>query len=64
MPRTIRINFGKALLSGDNYKKLFATHTPGKCIIPARTDKNDEEFQMWLDAGEVKGSMKNIYIFK
>jgi hypothetical protein len=44
MPRTIRINFGKALLSGDNYKKLFATHTPGKRIIPARTDKNDEEF--------------------
>ena len=44
------------------FKKIFGQHTPEKSIAPAQPGHNDAKFQLRLDAGEVVGGKKNIYL--
>jgi len=45
-------------------KKFKGAHTPGQRIVPTKTAKNDELYQLRIDAGEVpKGThMQNIVL--
>ena len=52
----------EALLNQGMFKKIFGKHTPGKRIAPAQTGDNDAKYQLRLDAGEVVGGKKNIYL--
>ncbi|KAI4281449.1 MAG: hypothetical protein L6R38_003687 [Xanthoria sp. 2 TBL-2021] len=54
--------FREALLNQGTFKKIFGKHTPGKRIAPAQAGDNDSEYQLRLDAGEVVGGKKNIYL--
>ncbi|KAM5437910.1 hypothetical protein McanMca71_002278 [Microsporum canis] len=52
--------FGIAFIEG--FQKLFKEHTPGGRILPPKTDKNDRNAQLRVDAGEVINGRRHIYL--
>lgn len=42
--------------------KLWQNHTPGTRIAPPRAGQNDKNWQLRLDAGEVKHGKKRVYL--
>lgn len=43
-------------------KKFSASHISGGRIVPSRTQKNDADFQLRIDAGELIGTMRNVVL--
>ncbi|EGE02072.1 hypothetical protein TEQG_01112 [Trichophyton equinum CBS 127.97] len=43
----------------ESFQKLYKEHTPGARIFPPKTDKNDKNAQLRVDAGEVNTQATN-----
>jgi hypothetical protein len=61
MSRAVK-DFKKFFAAQNQIKKLWKTHTPGSRIAPSKNQKNDETWQLRLDAGEVKNGKKRVYL--
>ncbi|EZF69369.1 hypothetical protein H105_08212 [Trichophyton soudanense CBS 452.61] len=46
----------------ESFQKLYKEHTPGARIFPPKTDKNDKNAQLRVDAGEVINGRKYVYL--
>ncbi|KAJ5547549.1 hypothetical protein N7513_004783 [Penicillium frequentans] len=53
---------GEQLFTTKLYTKLFQTQTPGKRIAPPQANDNKTKAPLRLDAGEVIGDWKNVYL--
>ncbi|KAJ5367187.1 hypothetical protein N7541_001128 [Penicillium brevicompactum] len=53
---------GEQLFMSKLYTKLFQTQTAGKRIAPPQANDNKTKAQLRLDAGEVIGDWKNVYL--
>lgn len=58
--RTLFTKFWQAFKFADKFRKA---HTPGSRIAPSRTKRNDAEYQLRIDAGElVDNRWLNVYL--
>lgn len=61
--KQVRDFFSKARKNYDVAKKFGATLTSGSRILPSQTAKNDADYQLRLDAGElIDGRYRNIVL--
>lgn len=50
------------MVEQNQVNKLWQDHTPGNRIAPPRAGQNDKDWQLRLDAGEVKNGKKRVYL--
>jgi NAD(P)H-flavin reductase len=50
------------LLKEGQYVKLWKNHTPGQRVVPSASSKNNENFEVRVDAGEMKDGEKYAYL--
>jgi hypothetical protein len=50
------------MLRENQVSKLWKTHNPGDRIAPPKSGKKDKQWQLRLDAGEVKNGKKRVYL--
>ncbi|KAI9685110.1 MAG: hypothetical protein M1820_010832 [Bogoriella megaspora] len=59
MSKTLQ-RFGEYILQ--HIHKFYGKHTPGKRILPPRNKKDDENWELRIDAGESQDGKKTIYL--
>lgn len=63
MSKQIKEFFSKITKNYDITKKLSATFTSGSRSLPSQTSKNDADYQLRLDAGElIDNQYRNIVL--
>lgn len=62
MSKEIRNFFTKIGSNFDMPSKLKATYEAGSRIVPSRTQKNDADYGLRLDAGEMVGKYRNVVL--
>ncbi|KAL9008719.1 MAG: hypothetical protein Q9173_006183 [Seirophora scorigena] len=53
---------GQFIADNNLWAKLFKAQTPGKRIVPSQSGDNDAKYGLRIDAGQVIGSTKTIYL--
>ncbi|PGH19279.1 hypothetical protein AJ80_04032 [Polytolypa hystricis UAMH7299] len=61
MSRALK-DFKNLMVREGQISKLWKTHSPGTRIAPTKSGNKDNKWQLRLDAGEVKGGKKRIYL--
>ncbi|KAI4288378.1 MAG: hypothetical protein L6R35_002366, partial [Caloplaca aegaea] len=54
--------FGQFIADNNLWSKLFATQTAGSRILPQKAGDNDAKHGLRIDAGQVIGSTKTLYL--
>jgi hypothetical protein len=62
MSKYINNFFAKANQNFNLGEKFKAPHNPGSRILPSKTNKNNADYQMRIDAGEMVGTRRNIVL--
>lgn len=62
MSKDVKNFFGKVKLNFDMATKLNANQPAGGRIVPSRTSKNDADYQLRIDAGELVGGKRNVVL--
>ncbi|KAG9599484.1 hypothetical protein KCU77_g3732, partial [Aureobasidium melanogenum] len=62
MSKYISNFFAKANQNFNLGEKFKAPHNPGSRILPSKTNKNDADYQMRIDAGDMVGTQRNIVL--
>lgn len=63
MSKAVSEFFGKVKRNFNVARKFKAVFTPGSRILPSKTAKNDEDYQLRLDAGElIDNRWRNIIL--
>lgn len=62
MTKIVKDFFKKVNQNMDVGKKLAAKHDSGSRILPSKTSKNDADYQLRIDAGELIGTSRNVVL--
>lgn len=62
MSKVVQEFFSKVKNNFDVATKFKASHTSGGRILPSRTQKNDANYELRIDAGELIANKRNIVL--
>lgn len=62
MSKALQEFFSKVKNNFDVATKLKASHTSGGRILPSRTQKNDADYELRIDAGDLVKTKRNVVL--
>ncbi|MCJ1230787.1 hypothetical protein MMC12_007461 [Toensbergia leucococca] len=62
MSKVLQEFFSKVKSNFDVATKFKASHTSGSRMIPSRTPKNDADYELRIDAGELIANKRNLVL--
>lgn len=62
MSKYVKDFCSKAQQTTNLSEKLKASYILGSRVLPSKTAKNDADYQMRIDAGELVGTLQNLYL--